>query len=59
MIIIGIHKKGDTKVCSNYRGITFLCTTYKVYERILENKLCVHSVQDDIFTVQQVIKKKD
>jgi hypothetical protein len=37
-IIVTIYKKGDRKICNNYRGITLLCQTFKIYERILANK---------------------
>lgn len=73
-VILPIYKKGDTKECDNYRGITLLCTTLKLYERVLEKRLRQivgkqlediqsgfrpnRSIQDHIFTVQQVIEKK-
>jgi hypothetical protein len=34
-----IYKKGDRKICNNCRGITLLHQTFKIYERILANKL--------------------
>lgn len=73
-VILPIHKKGDSKECDNYRGITLLTTALKVYETILECRLRErvekklsdiqsgfrpdHSIQDHIFTVQQVLEKK-
>lgn len=72
-LILPIHKKGDPKQCSNYRGISLLCTSMKVYEKILDNRLRKEidsqlneaqsgfrkgrSIQDHIFTVQQIIDK--
>lgn len=72
-ILLPLFKKGDSGVCSNYRGITILSTVLKVYERILEkrlkNKIDCHleesqsafrkgrGVQDHIFTVRQLIEK--
>lgn len=72
-VLLPIHKKGDTKVCSNYRGITLLSTALKTYERILEKRLTEivestlgetqsgfrkgRSIQDHIFTVKQIIDK--
>jgi hypothetical protein len=36
-IIVSIYKKGDRKQCDNYRGITLLWQTLKIYERIQVN----------------------
>ena len=38
-IIYPIHKKGDKAVCGNYRGITLLDGTYKVFGKILASRL--------------------
>jgi hypothetical protein len=38
-IIVPIYKKGDRKQCGNYKGITKLCQTFKLYDRILANKM--------------------
>jgi hypothetical protein len=37
-IICPIHKKGDTTICSNYRGISLICVAYKI-SNILFNRL--------------------
>ena len=41
-IIVPIHKKGDKKVCSNYRGISLLSVPGKVYTRMLQQRLKQH-----------------
>ena len=72
-VIVPIHKKGDTRDCTNYRGITLLSTVSKMYENIVEKRLRAiveeqldeaqsgfrkgHSVQDHIFTIKQIIEK--
>lgn len=72
-IILPIYKKGDNRVCTNYRGISLLSTTEKLYEKILENRLRQkientlepsqsafrkgHCTQDHIFTIKQMIEK--
>ena len=38
-VVVPIFKKGDRRVCSNYRGITLLSLPGKVYSRVLEKRL--------------------
>ena len=72
-VILPIHKKGDPRECTNYRGITLLSVAAKVYEDILNRRLkkiidpqldeaqCGfrkgRSAQDQIFIVKQIIEK--
>lgn len=72
-VIIPIFKKGNQRECSNYRGISLLCTASKVYEMILEGRLRKgveeklhgaqsgfrpgHCTHDHIFTIRNVIEK--
>lgn len=73
-IVVPLFKKGDSKDCNNYRGITLLSTMLKIYERILERRLRNildsqleesqssfrrgRSSQDHVFTVRQLIEKR-
>nr|CAH7716819.1 unnamed protein product [Callosobruchus chinensis] len=72
-VIVPIWKKGDSKSCENYRGITLLSIVVKVFERILESKLKSKverelldsqsgfrkgfSTQDHTFTIKKIIYK--
>ncbi|KAK3558768.1 hypothetical protein QTP86_028769 [Hemibagrus guttatus] len=38
-VVVPIFKKGDWRVCSNYRGITLLSLPGKVYSRVLERRV--------------------
>lgn len=38
-IIVPLHKRGDKERAENYRGITLLCTAYKIYAEILRKRL--------------------
>ena len=72
-VLIPIHKKGDKKKCTNYRGISLLSLPGKVYAKCLERR-CREIVEpqledaqcgfrpgrcttDQIFSLQQVFEK--
>uniref|UniRef100_A0A8C6LDH0 Reverse transcriptase domain-containing protein n=1 Tax=Nothobranchius furzeri TaxID=105023 RepID=A0A8C6LDH0_NOTFU len=38
-VVVPIFKKGDLRVCSNYRGITLLSLPGKVYAKVLERRV--------------------
>lgn len=42
-VIFPIHKKDNKAVCSNYRGISLLNMTHKVFSKILAQKLEVYT----------------
>ena len=72
-VLIPIHKKGDKKKCTNYRGISLLSLLGNVYAKCLKKRcreivkpqlqdaLCIfrlgRSTMDQIFVLQQVFKK--
>jgi endonuclease/exonuclease/phosphatase family metal-dependent hydrolase/ribosomal protein S28E/S33 len=72
-IICPVYKKGDKLRCENYRGISLLCTSYKVFSKILESRIkpladkitgeyqggfrTGRSTTDQIFSVKQVLEK--
>lgn len=72
-IVLPIHKKGDTRNCENYRGITLTCIGGKVLARILEERIRIEldntleetqygfrkgrSTQDPIFIIRQATEK--
>ncbi|KAK3511772.1 hypothetical protein QTP70_021807 [Hemibagrus guttatus] len=38
-VVVPLFKKGDRRVCSNYKGITLLSLPGKVYSRVLERRV--------------------
>ena len=72
-IIIPILKKGNPMLCTNYRGITLLNSTYKILTTLLNNKVKQHteeriqeyqqgfrqgrSTVDAIHIIKQIIEK--
>lgn len=72
-IIVPLHKKGDKQEPSNYRGISLLNTTYKIFSKILLKRLEIYtneiiedrqagfmknrSTTDQIFILRQAISK--
>ena len=72
-VLCPIHKKGDSTICANYRGISFLNIAYKVLSSVLCESLkpvvnqligpyqCglrpVKFTIDQIFTLRQILEK--
>jgi hypothetical protein len=73
-IVVPIHKKGNKTNCSNYRGITFLSTSYKILSSILLARLTPYAdeiigdhqcgfrhtrlMTNQIFYIWQILEKK-
>jgi hypothetical protein len=68
-----VYKKGDKLDCKNYRGICLLNVTYKVFDKILYDRLSSHanaaihhyqagfqsgkSTTDQLFALRQILEK--
>jgi hypothetical protein len=68
-----VYKKGDKLYCKNYRGICLLNVTYKVFAKILYDRLLLHanaavqhyqagfqsgnSTTDQLFALRQILEK--
>ncbi|KAK3537069.1 hypothetical protein QTP70_000867 [Hemibagrus guttatus] len=59
-VVVPLFKKGDRRVCSNYRGITLLSLPGKVYSRVLERRvrlLVEPRIQEDqLYTLHRVLE---
>lgn len=38
-MVVSLYKREDKKRTENYRGISLLCSAYKIYTKILKNRL--------------------
>jgi hypothetical protein len=72
-VLCPVNKKGDKLDCKNYRGICFLNVTYKVFAKILCDRLLPHanaavqhyqagfqsgkSTTDQLFALRQILEK--
>ena len=46
-VVVPLFKKGDRRVCSNYRGITLLSLPGKVYSGVLERRVVEPRIQEE------------
>jgi hypothetical protein len=72
-IIMPIFKKGDKQECSNYRGISLLNTSYKIFSKLIQQRLQPYienvikehqagfckerSTMDQIYILKEIIAK--
>jgi len=52
-IIVPLHKRGDKEMVSNYRGISLLCSAYKVYAEIVRNRLEIEAERRNLIPESQ------
>ena len=73
-IIVPLHKKGDNRECSNYRGISLLSILGKVFMKIIQGRLQRHREYtgreeqagfrpgrgciDQIFAIRQILEER-
>ncbi|KAK3551482.1 hypothetical protein QTP70_017389, partial [Hemibagrus guttatus] len=71
-VVVPLFKKGDRRMCSNYRGITLLSLPGKVYSRVLERRVrplvepriqeeqcgfrLSHGTLDQLYTLHRVLE---
>lgn len=55
-VIIPIHKKGDKTECGNYRGTSFLNSTFKVFSKVLLNRIIPY-IEENLHEYQCVFRK--
>jgi len=58
VVVVPLHKRGDKDVTGNYRGISLLCTAYKVYAEILRNRLEKEAEEKDMIPESQADFRK-
>jgi len=58
-IIIPLYNRGDKEKAGNYRGISLLCTAYKIYAEVLRNRLESEAEEKDIMPESQILGKAD
>ena len=46
--VVPVHKKGSTKVITNYRPISVTCVTCKIFERVIADKIRHHLTFNNI-----------
>ena len=49
-VILPIYKKGDSKVPSNYRGITLVSCLGKLFTRIVNERLKKWAIENDVIS---------
>jgi hypothetical protein len=73
-IVVPIHRKAYKTDCSNYRGISLLSTSYKIFPNVLLSRLIPYadeiigdhqcgfrrnrSTTDQIFYIRQILEEK-
>src|SRR6218665_135998 len=55
-IIVPIHKKGDSMECGNYRAISLLSVTGKLYTKVLQQGLKIY-VEEEMSEEQAGFRK--
>lgn len=38
-LIVPLYKRGDTESVKNYRGVSLLCSAYKIYTEVIRNRM--------------------
>ncbi|XP_011171244.1 uncharacterized protein LOC105203975 [Solenopsis invicta] len=56
-IVVPLYKRGDKKIVGNYRGISLLCTAYKIYAEVIGNRLEMEVEERGIVPTSQAGKE--
>eukprot|EP01117_Protostelium_nocturnum_P009618 TRINITY_DN3433_c1_g2_i1.p1 TRINITY_DN3433_c1_g2~~TRINITY_DN3433_c1_g2_i1.p1 ORF type:complete len:1539 (+),score=122.15 TRINITY_DN3433_c1_g2_i1:1791-6407(+) len=57
--VFSIHKGGDTSLLENYRGITLINTIYKIFSKIITERLSTALEDENAFSNGQIGFRKD